>query len=336
MKDDFEKAAEGRNDGKDQRTPPHTTARGRAADTPAEISKPGWRDILLRAKDGMNDHHISLVAAAVAFYSLSALFPGIASAIAIWGLIFDRGEIEQQIDAVSNFLPAEAATIITDQAHKVASADNTLGLAAVFGLLIALYSAGAAVRALIEGLNIIYGEEEKRGFVQLNLFAFAMTVGFLAMLLVALGVIAGIPVALTWVGWDSVSEMLITVLRWPLLFAVAAVGLSALYRYAPSRNEARWRWVSLGSLLATALWVIGSIGFSIYVTNFGSYNETYGSLGAVIILLMWFWLSAFIVLFGAQINAETEHQTAKDTTRGPPKPMGQRGAYMADTIGERK
>jgi len=149
-------------------------------------------------------------------------------------------------------------------------------------------------------------------------------------------VIAGIPAIIAWVGLDALSGRLIVILRWPLLFVVAVIGLAALYRYAPSRHNAQWRWVSPGSLLATSLWVIGSIGFSQYIARFGNYNETYGSLGAVIVLLMWLWLSAFILLLGAQINAESEHQTAKDTTRGPPRPMGERGAYVADTLGERR
>ncbi len=310
--------------------------RGRAAEAPQEIPKLGWRDVLLRSWSALASQHLSLIAAGVAFYSLSALFPGIAALIALWSLIFDPAEIGRQIAAVGGLLPGDAAAIITDQAYKVAGENGALTLAAVFGLLIALYSSGAAVRALIEGLNIVYMETEKRGFVRLYLTSFAMTIGFIIMLLLALAVIAGIPAALAWVGLDSLSEGLINILRWPLLFVVAAMGLAALYRHAPSRDRAQWRWVSPGTLLATTLWVIGSIGFSQYVTHLGSYNETYGSLGAVIILLMWLWLSAFIVLLGAQINAESEHQTAKDTTRGPPRPMGQRGAYVADTIGERR
>lgn len=309
---------------------------GRRADTPAEIPKPGWRDVLLRAWDGVNEHHLSLFAAGVAFYSLSALFPGIAALIAIWGLTFDPQNIQDQIATISRLLPSDAATIITDQAHKVATADTALNLTALIGFVIAIYSAGAAVRALIEGLNVVYGEHEKRGFVSINLLAVGLTVGFIAMLFVSLGLIAVVPAVLAWVGLDAISELLISLLRWPLLFVAAGIALAALYRYAPSREEPRWRWVSLGSLLATTLWVIASIGFSLYVKYFASYNETYGALGAVIILLMWFWLTAFIVLLGAQINAETEHQTAKDTTTGSPQPMGQRGAYVADTLGERK
>jgi membrane protein len=158
----------------------------------------------------------------------------------------------------------------------------------------------------------------------------------IGMLIVSLAVIAVAPVLLETVGLGGIGELLITLLRWPLLFAVAVVGLALLYRYGPSRDEPRWQWVSWGAVLATTLWIAGSIGFSLYVKYFGSYNETYGTLGAVIVLLMWLWLSAFIVLLGAQLNAESEHQTTRDSTRGAPQPMGQRRAYVADTIGERK
>jgi membrane protein len=338
MRDTFKGEMDAKDEAREASTEVEALApgHGRRADTPTDIPKPGWRDVLLRAKDGVNEHHLSLFAAGVAFYSLSALFPGIAALIAIWGLTFDPQDIQDQIATISRLLPSDAATIITDQAHKVATADSALSIGALIGFAIALYSAGAAVRALIEGLNVVYGEHEKRGFVRLNLLALALTVAFIGMLFVSLGLIAVVPAVLAWVGLDAISEMLISLLRWPLLFVAAGVGLAALYRYAPSREEPRWRWVSLGSMLATSLWVIASIGFSLYVKYFASYNETYGALGAVIILLMWFWLTAFIVLFGAQINAETEHQTAKDTTTGPPEPMGQRGAYVADTIGEEK
>jgi membrane protein len=310
--------------------------RGRAAEAPQDIPKLGWRDVLVRAWSALDANRLTLVAAGVAFYSLSALFPGIAAAIAIWSLMFDPAEIERQIAAMGTLIPGDAAAIITNQVRQVTGAGGALTLAAVFGLLVALVSSSAAVRALIKGLNIVYGESEKRGFVWLNLLVFAMTIGFIVMLLLALAVIAGIPVILAWIGLDMLSERLIVLLRWPLLFMAAVLGLAALYRYAPSREKAKWRWVSPGSLLATGLWVIGSIGFSQYVTHFGSYNETYGSLGAVIVLLMWLWLSAFILLLGAQITAESEHQTAKDTTRGPPQPIGKRGAYVADTLGERR
>ena len=187
---------------------------------------------------------------------------------------------------------------------------------------------------MIEGLNIVYDEEETRGFVKRTLVTLILTIGLIAMMIVALGLIAVLPALLGNLGLGEVLRVVLAYARWPLLLVVALVGLAVLYRYAPSRKVAQWQWVSPGAVIATALWLIGSIAFSIYVSNFGSYNETYGALGAVVILLMWFWLSAFIVLLGAELNCEIERQTARDTTSGSSKPMGERGAYAADTVGE--
>jgi membrane protein len=308
--------------------------RGRQADRPSEIPKSGWRDVLLRTKDQISDDHVSMVAGGVAFYGLLALFPGIAAMVAIWGLLFDPQQVEQQIAGMSGLLPQDAAAIVTEQARKVAAGGTGLSLAAIGGILFALYSASKGMKALIEGLNIIYDEEEKRGFLKLNLVALALTLAVMVAMLVALGLIIVAPALLGSLGLGSIVQTLVDLLRWPVLFVGVMLVLAALYRYAPSRAEPRWRWVSWGAGLATAVWLVGSVGFSIYVSNFASYNETYGSIGAVIILLMWFWLSAFIVLLGAELNAEMEHQTERDSTTGMPRPRGQRGAYVADHVGE--
>jgi membrane protein len=309
--------------------------RGRRAERPQDIPKPGWRDVLVRTKNEISDDHVSMIAAGVAFYGLLAIFPAIAALISIWGLMFDPRQIEQQIALVSSALPQQAASIITDQARKIASSAGAgMSIAAIAGILLTLYSAAKGMKALIEGLNIIYDEDEKRGFIRLNLVSLALTLGLIAVMIVSLGLIIVAPALLGSLGLGSTVEALVTYLRWPILFVVAIVGLAVLYRFAPSRNQPRWRWVSWGAAIATALWIIGSIAFSIYVRNFGSYNETYGSLGAVVILLMWFWVSAFIVLLGAELNSQMELQTAEDTTRGRPQPMGRRGAHVADTVGE--
>ncbi len=310
--------------------------RGRRAERPRDIPKAGWRDIARRTWNELGDDHVSMIAAGVAFYILLALFPAIAAVISIWGLVADPAQIEQQIEAISGALPQQAASIIKDQARRLASsAGGALSLGAIFGLLLTLYSASKGTKALIEGLNIIYDEEEERGFLRLNLVALGLTLGVLIVMIVALGLIAVVPAVLDSLGLGSTAKTLIAWLRWPLLFVIALGILAVFYRYAPSRDEARWRWVSWGSAIATLLWIVGSIAFSLYVRNFGSYNETYGSLGAVIILLTWLWLTAFIVLLGAELNAEMEHQTARDTTAGRPQPMGRRGARMADTVGHR-
>jgi membrane protein len=310
--------------------------RGRQAERPQEIPKPGWRDILWRTKAELSDDHVSMVAASIAFYGLLAIFPAIAAMISIWGLLFDPQQIAQQIESVSGALPQDAAGIVNDQAHAVAGGAGTgISLAALVGILLALYSASKGMQAMIEGLNIVYDEDEKRGFVKLTFMTLILTIGLIAMMIVALGLIAVLPALLGNLGLGEVFQALLTYARWPLLLVVALIGLAILYRFAPSREAPQWQWVSPGAAIATVLWLNGSIVFSIYVRNFGSYNETYGSLGAVVILLMWFWLSAFIVLLGAEQNCELERQTERDTTAGRPKPRGERGAYAADTVGEK-
>jgi membrane protein len=310
-------------------------ARGRQAERPQDIPKAGWRDILWRTKAEIADDHTSMAAASIAFYSLLAIFPAIAAMISIWGLMFDPQQITQQIQALSSALPEGAAGIITRQAETVAANSGTgVSLAAVGGILFALYSASKGMKAMIEGLNVVYDEEEKRGFIKLNLLTLALTLGLIGMMIVTLLLITVLPALLGNLGLGDLVRIGLNYARWPLLLVVALVGLAVLYRYAPSRDEPQWQWVSPGALVATVLWLLGSIAFSIYVSNFRSYNETYGSLGAVVILLMWFWLSAFIVLLGAELNSEIERQTMRDTTTGSAQPMGQRGAYAADTVGE--
>lgn len=309
--------------------------RGRQAARPQDIPQAGWRDILWRVKAEVADDHVSMIAASIAFYGLLAMFPTVAAIISVWGLLFDPQQISGQIEAVSGALPEGAAGIISDQAKSVASnAGAGISFAAIGGILLALYGASKGMKAMIEGLNIIYDEEEERGFIKLNAITLFLTVGLIATMIVVLGLITVLPALLGNLGLGGVFPTLLSYARWPLLLLVALVGLAILYRYAPCRDEPQWQWVTPGAIFATVLWLIGSIAFSIYVSNFASYNETYGSIGAVVILLMWFWLSAFIVLLGAQVNSEIEHQTKHDTTTGSPKAMGKRGAYAADTIGE--
>jgi membrane protein len=190
--------------------------------------------------------------------------------------------------------------------------------------------------SLIEGMNIVYDETESRGFIRLNLVALALTLVLMLIALVSLALVAILPGLVGALGLTGMAFTLIQWLRWPLLALVVIGALAMLYRFGPSRDAPQWRWVSWGAGLATLLWILGSIGFSLYVRNFADYNQTYGSLGAVIILLMWFWLSAFVVLMGAELDAEMEHQTKVDTTRGESRPMGERGAHVADTLGSQK
>jgi membrane protein len=216
----------------------------------------------------------------------------------------------------------------------LAAGSVCLGISALFALAIALYSAGAGVRALMTALNIAYNEEEKRSFIRFYLTAFVFTLGIAALGLLSLGVIVAVPVILNLIRLGGVAGALVKLLPWLVLAMFIIVALGVLYRYGASRAEPKTRWVSWGAVLATVLWIGASLLFSVYVANFGSYNETYGALGAVVVLLMWFWISAFIVLIGAELNAEMEHQTERDTTTGSSRPRGERGAYVADHVGK--
>ena len=309
--------------------------RGRDAETPAEIPAKGWKDIAWRVYDGIQNDRVMLVAAGVTFYALLALFPATAALVSLYGLFADPSTINEHLRLVSGFLPDGALEVIGDQVKRIASQKGTLGITFIGTLALALWGANAGTKAIFDALNIIYKEREKRSFVALTLQSLLFTVGAIALMLVALAGIVVVPVMLELLGIAQESgAALLSLLRWPLLYLLILFALACLYRYGPSRTEPQWRWVTWGSAIAGAIWIVGSLLLSWYVANFGTYNATYGSLGAVIGFMVWMWLSTIVVLVGAEINAEMEHQTAKDTTEGRPKPMGTRGAKMADELGE--
>ena len=307
--------------------------RGRAAHSPTEITASGWKDILVRVYLEFLQDRVLSVAAGVTFYSLLSLFPAIAALVSCYGLVADVGSINDHLASMRGVLPSGAIEIIGDQVKRIAAKDNsTLGLTFFTSLLLSLWSANAAMKAMFDALNVVYEEEEKRSFVMLNLRSLTFTIGALAFIILALTGIVVLPVVFKFVGLSD-TAWLIALLRWPALLVVLLGGLSLLYRYGPSRERPRWRWVGVGGAVAGLLWLVASILFSWYVSSFGNYNETYGSLGAAIGFMTWIWISTTIVLLGGEINAEMEHQTARDTTTGPERPMGARRARMADTLG---
>ncbi|HEV7873376.1 MAG TPA: YihY/virulence factor BrkB family protein [Enterovirga sp.] len=309
-------------------------ARGRHAGSPTDIPAKGWMDIAWRVYAEIGDDRILAVAAGVTFYALLALFPAIGAFVSIYGLFADPGTINEHLASLGGFLPGGAIDVIGDQVKRITGkGTGTLGLALVSGLAISLWSANAGMKAIFDALNVAYGEREKRGFVRLNLQSLAFTLGALVFLAIAVTVVVGVPVILKFVGLGKFGEWLIWLGRWPAMFLVILLALAVLYRYGPSRDKPQWRWVTPGSILAALGWMAFSMLFSWYVGSFGNYNETYGSLGAAIGFLTWVWLSTTIVLVGAELNAEIEHQTKHDTTKGPPQPLGARGAKMADTVG---
>ncbi|GGA17474.1 YihY/virulence factor BrkB family protein [Neptunicoccus cionae] len=310
-------------------------ARGRTAESPDNIPTKGWKDVAFRVKDEIANDRIGLVAAGVAFYGLLALFPAITAVIAISGLLVEPSQIVEQMRSFSGLMPEEVMTIITDQATSVAgSRDGGLGLAAIVGILVALYSASKGMASLIEGLNVVYDENESRGFIQLKLVTFGLTLMLIAGLLVGLGVTLAVPAILAFANLGTLSAVFASVLPWLVLVAMTMLGLAALYHFAPSRDRPEWQWASPGAILGCLMWIVASVGFAFYVGNFGSYNESFGTLAGAIVLLMWFWISAYIVLIGAEVNAELEAQTRKDTTVGQDEPMGERDAQKADNLGE--
>jgi membrane protein len=311
------------------------TDRGRQASWPSQIPGKGWRDIIGRIIARFTEDHVMLVAAGATFYLLLALFPALAAFVSLYGLFADPATIASHLALLQGILPEEGLELVKDQLNEFARQDtNTLSFGFLFAFALAFWSANNGVKTLFEALNIAYREREKRSFVRLNLICFAFTLCIMASAMVLIALIGIVPALLALLPMDEATDMILRHARWPLLFVLAALGISILYRYGPSRSRAQWRWVGWGGMLACLVWLAASAGFSFYLEGFADYNATYGSLGAAIGFMLWTWISMIVLMVGAQINAEMEHQTALDTTRGPPKPMGERGAVMADTLGE--
>jgi membrane protein len=309
--------------------------RGREADHPGEIPPRGWKDVLWRAWREVSDQNLFLIAGGVTYAILLALFPGLAALVSLYGLAFDAGQIEKQVAALAGVLPAQTQELLSQQLHGLVEASNgALGFAAIVGLLLALWSASRGMSGLITAINIAYEEKERRGFFKLNLIALGLTLGLLIGGIVAIALVAVLPAAVQLFAVGPATKWLLLIVQWPLLIVLVMLGLAVLYRFGPDRDKPQWRWVSPGVIAATVLWIVASIGFTVYVANFNSYDKTYGSLGGVVILLTWLYLSALTVLLGAVINAQSERQTRKDSTEGPPRAMGRRGARAADTLGE--
>jgi membrane protein len=306
---------------------------GREAKTPAEVPPRGWWDILVRTKNELGSDNLSIVAAGMAFYCFLAFVPTLGAVISIYALAADPKTVSDNLSALTRVMPPEIMPVINEQISRLVAESQTAGIGAAISLLLALYGGSKAAKALMEGLNIAYDEKEKRGFFRLLLTALLLTLGAVLGAVLAIGLVAVLPVALRNLRLGSVAETLATWLRWPILMGGFMVALGILYRYAPCRDEPKWRWVSWGAALGTGLWVAGSALFSLYVSSFGNYDKSYGSLGALVIFLFWLYLTGYAVLIGAELNSEMERQTFRDTTKGPEQPMGARGAHSADTVG---
>jgi membrane protein len=310
---------------------PGTDRRGHHARSPRHIGLRGWRDILLRVFRRLGEDHVDIVAAGVTFYAFVALVPALIALVSLYGLVSDPFDVHDQIGALRRFLPYEVRQFLLDQLSPIVRRPGTeLGAGLVIGLLFALWSASKGIRSLIEALGIAYREPDGYGVIRLYVISLVATAGALLAGAFVLALLVALPVALNAIGLPPDTELLIQLVRWPLLALVTMFSIATLYRLAPRRNRPRWRWVSWGAVFATSLWLAGSAIFSALVSRFGSYDETYGSLGAVVVTLLWLQFGVYAVLFGAELNAETEYQTFVDSTVGPPEPMGERGAYVAD------
>jgi membrane protein len=308
--------------------------RGRDARVPEQIPARGWRDVLMRVYQDLGRDNVSLVAAGLAMYAMLSIFPALTALVSIYGIFVSPAGVVQQMHAFAGIVPPDMWNILTAQLQSVASKQgSTLTLAAGSSLLVALWSARSGMSSLMTAMNIAFAEQERRGIVRQVFVSLAFTLGAVIAVILMLGLLVVVPVALRVLGTAGWANMVGQGLRFVLLMAFAVIALDCVYRFAPSRTPIRWRWATWGSTVAALLWVIASALFALYVQKFAGYQKAYGALGGVIVMLMWLYLSSFIILLGAELNAELERQTRKDTTAGAPKPMGQRGARAADTIG---
>jgi membrane protein len=308
--------------------------RGRGAKSPFDIPWAGWKDIFWRTYQRIDDDRLLATAGGVVFFGLLAIFPAVTALVSSYALFADPATISANLHTLAAMLPEGSFQIVEDQVARVLSNGNTtLGITFVSGLLLAIWSANAGVKAIFDALNVAYEEREKRSFIRLNMVSLAFTVGGIMALLLMVGAVVAFPLALNHLGMAPESKLIVALARWPLLFLILLVALAVLYRFAPSRDAPRWQWLSLGAVMAALLWIAGSALLSWYLSEFANYNATYGSLGAAIGLMMWMWMSAIVVMFGAELNSEIERQTLRDTTTGRPKPLGIREAVSADTVG---
>ena len=309
--------------------------RGREADTPIAIPPRGWRDILIRVFWAISANRVLSTAGSVAFFTLLAAFPGIAAIVSLYGLFADATTITNHLTLLSGLLPADVIALVGEQVKLVAQkSNNTLSGAFLVSLGLALYSANSGIVALFDALNVVYDEKERRSPIRLYSTTFVFTLAGIVFTVFSLTGVVALPLILRFVGLPTVTEDLLSIARWPVMLVTITLSLAVVYRYGPCRNDARWRWVTWGSAFAALLWIAASMLFSWYVATFDSYNRVYGSLGAVVGFMMWLWISATIVLVGGELNAEMEHQTARDTTEGGIKPLGARGAMKADHVGK--
>jgi membrane protein len=327
---DARRAPEGEADSEELRC----EACGREARSPLGIPIAGWRDILWRVKEELNDDHVTVIAAGVAFFGLLAFVPLLGSLVALYGLWADPGDVARHLSTFSEVLPAAGGKLVRTVLEDVVDRSHgQLSLSAVAGIAVTLWSASRGMRSLMRALTIAYDEDARRGWMRERALSYGYTAIAITIGALTIGVVVAVPAALAWLGLSGWAGFALLLLRWPALAIVSVAALATLYRWGPARRPAKWRWVVTGAGLATVLWLLGSSVLSIYVHRVASIDDSYGPLGAVLVLMLWFFVASYAVLLGAELNAEMEHQTRVDTTAGPDRPMGKRGAHVADRVG---
>jgi membrane protein len=308
--------------------------RGRQATRPSEVPPRGWVDVLKRTRRGIRDTNASIVAAGVAFYAFLALVPTLIAVVAIYGLVANPADVKDQITSFAGAAPRDAQRLLSNQLSSITrGAGGGTGVAAAIAIGAALWSASSGVAALNTGLTVVNRETETRGMLKRRLLALALTLFAVFGVVLMLALVVALPSLLDSAGIGGMGRTALELARWPLLAVLLLDGLAVIFRYGPQRRRPKWRWISPGALVAMIIGLVASIGFSIYVSLLGNYSKTYGALGAIIVVLLWLYLMALAVLFGAALNAELEHQTTRDTTAGDERPIGERGAQVADTVG---
>jgi membrane protein len=317
-----------------QRAATPTTHDGRNAERPTDIPKSGFKAVAKRVKTKFKGHHLTLAAAGVAFYAFLASVPALAAAISIAGLVLSPERARELVSDGLEAAPNEVADLLSEQLGSVAEAGGgALSIGLAVSIAVALWAASSGMQHLVEAIGIAYDEPDERGFIAKRGQALLLTIGAIIFALLAVAAIAVLPAVTGALDLPGPARWLISLAVWPVLGVLLALGLSVVYRVGPDRRSAEWRWVTWGAGIAMIVWIVASIGFQIYVSNFGSYDETYGSLAAIVIFLMWLFISSLAILLGAEINAAMERQTAADTTVGD-RPMGERDAVVADEVGD--
>ena len=305
---------------------------GGGAERPTEIPARGWLQVAKRGWKEAKADQVPLLAAGVAFYAFLSIFPALIALVSIYGLFADPATIANQLNSMTAALPEEARQIITDQVTMQASRRAALSVGLIISVVIALWSASAGINNLLTAINVAYDEEEKRGFVKKRLMSLGLTLAAIVFMVIIIGLVAVLPPLLQAVFGTGALSWLLQIAGWLVMVVLVAIALAVIYRLGPDRDAPRMRWVSVGAIVATVIWLVASIGFSVYTATFGNYAKTYGVFAGIVVLLFWLWLTMYAILLGAEINAESEQQTVADTTKGPEEPLGERGAVKADSV----